>query len=79
MPPHPVISYLEIRTHAIPILQQALCPPSQLISPAPQLGNTATLRPDTVLFHLWIAYDTATELNLQILSKGSGVLSLRLL
>lgn len=38
----------------------------------------ATLCPDTLLFHLSIAYDIATELNLQILSVGSRTVSLRL-
>lgn len=65
---------VEIRTQVLTILRQALCPPSHLISPAPHLENNATLHPDKLVFGLLEAYDTITELDLQILSPGSGVL-----
>lgn len=65
---------VEIRTQVLTILQQALCPPSHLISPAPQLENNATLHPDKLLFELLEAYGTISVLDLQILSPGSGFL-----
>lgn len=65
---------IEIQTRVLTILWQALCPPSHLISPAPHLENNATLRPDKLVFDLLEAYDTITELDLQILSPGNGVL-----